>query len=460
MTLHEAPRPHPVVRPGPGAGAGRRPGAEGGAPADAQQRLEAMDRPLKRPVWKGAAAWTGLAGLCAAVIVLAATRFDWSDDRVIQVARADVVLDRVRLGPFQPVLHATGQVKPRTSVALQNSISGRVDAVHVKPGDRVSAGKLLFELSNPETEMSFFTLEVQVAEQLNALTQREQSLERGRQEDELEVLRLTNEIAELRIQLERRRQLLTRGHDKPFEVDALMRQQTHLGAVLEMRVGMLKSRIQWQGDQAQQARTLSGNLMRNLETARASLDALNIRATMDGTLSDFSVKRGEVVERGANLVTLFELGTPIIEAEVDELYLDRLSIGDEASWRDGGGGWRALRVRRILPEVIDGKITLEMDFVDAPPDGLVHGQRLDIQIRTRALAEDVLILANGGFLAQTGGNWVFVLDEASGRATRVPVEILATTRDEVALKTGPAPGSAVVVSSYLGLAEADYLRIE
>lgn len=456
MTLHEAPRPHPFVRPAPGTGGG----PSAAAATAAQERLEAMDRPVRRPVWKAVLLWGALAAACSALIGLAAARLDWSDDRVVEVARGDVVLDRVRLGAFQPVLHATGQVKPRTSVALQNSISGRVDAVHVKPGDRVSSGKLLFELSNPETEMSFFNLEVQVAEQLNALTQREQSLERGRQEDELEVLRLTNEIGEIKIQLERRRQLLSRGHDKPFEVEALVRQEDHLDTVLEMRVTMLKSRIQWQTDQLQQARTLSGNLMRNLETARESLDALNIRATMDGTLSDFSVKRGEVVERGSNLVTLFELGTPIIEAEVDEIYLDRISVGDEASWRDVQGAWRALRVRRILPEVIDGKITLEMDFVDAPPDGLVHGQRLDIQIRTRALAEDVLIVANGGFLAQTGGNWIFVLDETTGRAAKVPVEILATTREEVALKTGPAAGSAVVVSSYLGLSEADYLRIE
>jgi HlyD family secretion protein len=419
-----------------------------------------MDRPLKRIWWRRPLGLVAAIVAAIAVMAMAATQVDWSDDRVIRLAGDEVVLDRVRRGAFQPVLHATGLVKPRTSVALQNSISGRVDAVHVKPGDRVGAGKLLFELSNPETEMSFFNLEVQVAEQLNALTQREQSLERGRQEDELEVLRLTKEIGEIKIELERRRQLLMRGHDKPSEVKGLMRQETYLDTVLEKRLGMLKSRIGWQTDQILQAKTLSGNLMRNLETARDSLDALNIRATMDGTLSDFSVKRGEVVERGSNLVTLFELGTPIIEAEVDEIYLDRLSVGDEASWRDAKGAWRALRVRRILPEVIDGKITLEMDFVEAPPEGLVHGQRLDIQIRTRALADDVLIVANGGFLAQTGGNWIFALDEATGRARKVPVEILATTRDEVALKTGPQPGSVVVVSSYLGFVEAEYLKIE
>src|SRR5690606_21813483 len=59
---------------------------------------------------------------------------------------------RVRAGEIARSITASGNVRPAREVELRFGISGRVNEVWVKPGDRVEAGQQLAALDNRQQE--------------------------------------------------------------------------------------------------------------------------------------------------------------------------------------------------------------------------------------------------------------------------------------------------------------------
>ena len=58
------------------------------------------------------------------------------------------------------------------------------------------------------------------------------------------------------------------------------------------------------------------------------------------------------------------------------------------------------------------------------------------------------ILAKGGFYQQTGGNWVFKVNESGTVAYRVEVQLGRQNPDYYEVLQGLKPGDKVVTSSY------------
>lgn len=427
--------------------------------SEAQKHLESMDRPIAQRRWLRAVKWGGLLFLLALLAWGASTRFDRILDPHYKVSRASLRLDTVKTGTFQPVIYTTGVIKPQQTITLQNNVAGRVEAIDVEAGDHVQAGDVLFKLSNQDLEMSVYTHEVQVAEQINAINQRRQNLERARYEDRLEILRLENEINKRRVALERRQVLAGKGYDLPFEVEAMQNEKLYLEHVVELRREMLTSNQLWRSEQLEKDLKLGDQLSRNLESTRESLSALSIRAEIDGVMSDIAVERGEFVERGQTFATQFNMGIPLVETRIDEVYLNRVAQGDMALWRVKGQAY-AMTVFRVHSEVVDGKFTAELEFAEVPPESLVLGQRLEFEIRSRTVQEETLLIANGGFINQTGGNWVFVLEEGSDLARKTPISVIGSTRDQIAMRSGVLVGQQVIVSPYVGFSKANVLELE
>ena len=86
------------------------------------------------------------------------------------------------------------------------------------------------------------------------------------------------------------------------------------------------------------------------------------------------------------------------------------------------------------------------------------GQSLDANI-TLGEAAQALLLPNGGFVSDSGGNWVYVLGRDGRTATRRAIKVGRRNNGQIEVLSGLAPGERVIVSSYASFGQAEQLQL-
>ena len=113
-------------------------------------------------------------------------------------------------------------------------------------------------------------------------------------------------------------------------------------------------------------------------------------------------------------------------------------------------------MKKIYPEVTDGRFEIDLVFNGEVPANLRNGQTLHIRLELGDLSE-ALLLPRGGFYQTTGGNWVFVVDESGDFAVRRPVKLGRWNTDVYEVLDGLKPGDRVITSSYDGYGDMQRL---
>ena len=144
-----------------------------------------------------------------------------------------------------------------------------------------------------------------------------------------------------------------------------------------------------------------------------------------------------------------------IRADVDEYYIARITVGLEGEVKVSGKEY-PLVVKKVYPEVRQGRFQIDLEFTEGEPEGIRRGQTMQVRLALGDLAEAVM-LARGGFYQETGGNWVFVVDESGDYATRRRTSLGRQNPQVYEVLDGLEPGEMVVTSSYDNYADFDRL---
>src|SRR3546814_3755929 len=97
-----------------------------------------------------------------------------------------------------------------------------------------------------------------------------------------------------------------------------------------------------------------------------------------------------------------------LRAQVDEHYISRMFAGLKASFEFGGKP-HGLTVRKVYPEVVNGRFEVDLEFTGNAPEGIRRGLSLLVRVGLGKSAEAVL-LASGGFFSHTGETGAMSLD--------------------------------------------------
>ena len=213
-----------------------------------------------------------------------------------------------------------------------------------------------------------------------------------------------------------------------------------------------------QSSQLAQLRASTSSLNASLDIARATLDALNLRAPVAGQLTSFSIQVGQSFQRGERLGQLDSAGRNKLRAQVDEFYLGRVSIGQIANAEVGGRPVRT-RVTRVFPQVRNGVFEIELQFLGTEPPALQRGQTVQIRL-TLGDPSMARLIPSGAFYNDTGGSWVFVVAPDGGSAVRRNVRLGRRNADFIEVLDGLDPGERVITSPYTGFAERERLSIQ
>jgi HlyD family secretion protein len=424
--------------------------------ADQPRSGGAMDKvvqrrtlPLKTKVALGAAGAVALLG------------FAWiympsSSSQTVPADR--VAVSTVTEGRFDDFLPLRARVTPLITVYLDAIEGGRVEEVLVEDGATVQKGQLLARLSNAELQLSVLARQTEVTQQLNSMRSQELALSQTRLANSRALLEADLAHKKAQRQYEREAPLAARGFvaGRTFADtrDDIAYQRDRHAVLAETQ----RNDERLQTSQLAQLRASADTLQSSLSVARGSLEALNLRAPVAGTVSAFSIQVGQSMARGERLGQIDSPGRNKLVAAIDEYYLPRVQLGQTATVEWNGKSY-AMKVAKIYPTVRNGQFEIDLQFLAGEPPQIQRGQTLQAKL---TLGDPVRarLIPNGSYYNETGGAWVFVVTPDGGEAVKRAVRLGRRNADYIEILDGLEPGEKVLTSPYSGLADKDRLVLE
>ena len=416
----------------------------------------AMDRVVARKqIDKRILIGAGVAGVLLLVLLfwLFAPR---ADSQSVSADRLSIA--SVQQGVFDDFLPLRARVTPLVTVYLDAVEGGRVEKKLVEDGAEVVAGQPLAILSNAELQLSTLEKQAEVEQQLNNMRSQELALTQTRNSNLRDLNQAETDLAKMRRQYELQKPLA----DKGFVASKVLSDTRDDLRYQEQRLQILKQSIAQtealQSSQLKQLRAAASSLNSSMGIAQTSLGQLNIRAPVSGQVSGFDIQLGQSLQQGERIGQIDSSGADKLMADVDEYYLGRVQVGQGAAADIDGKTYR-LKVSKIYPQVRNGQFSIDLVFVGPEPQSIQRGQTVQAKLTLGDSSRAVLI-PNGAFFNDTGGNWVFVVDSGGRSATRRQVQLGRKNSDFIEVLSGLKPGERVVTSSYSGLVDKDRLTFD
>lgn len=396
-------------------------------------------------------------GSIAVLVALAGYAYiEYGLTRALTIGAERLTLSAVESGLFNDFIPVTGRIEPRDTVFLDAVDGGQVAEVLVEEGAVVSAGQPLVRLNNTSLQLEVIAREAQISEQLNRLASTKLLFEQTRLSHARELIDVRFRIDQSAQQLARFNAVATTGairrsdiEDVELEISRLKRLEIELLAAQQVDSLL-------QAEQIQQLDQAVGSLNRNLHLARQTLDDLVIKAPLAGQLTSLDANLGESKQRGQRIGQIDQLGSYKVAAWIDEHYLSRIAAGQQASAEIAGEKFQ-LELFKVYPEVRERQFRVDLGFSGQPPGSIRRGQTLQLRLGLGVESES-LIVANGPFYDDTGGQWAFVLT-SSGKAERRNLQLGRRNVESIEILAGLKAGDRVVTSAYGGFMEMDELRL-
>jgi HlyD family secretion protein len=374
------------------------------------------------------------------------------------VARDRLTISEASNGVFEDFLPLRAKVTPLVTVYLDAVEGGRVEKKVVEDGAQVVQGQLLAVLSNAELQLSTLEKQAEVEQQLNNMRSQELALVNTRNANLRDLNQAETDLAKARRQFDLQKPLAEKGFvaSKTFNdtKDDLLYQQQRL-QILKQSIAQTEA---LQRSQLQQLRAAAASLNTSMGVAQNSLGQLNIRAPVTGQLSGFDIQLGQSLQQGERIGQVDSAGADKLQADVDEYYLGRVTVGQRATADVNGKTYR-LKVAKVYPQVRNGQFQIDLVFDGPEPTGVQRGQTIQAKL-TLGDSARALLIPNGAFFNDTGGNWVFVVDRGGNSASKRQVQLGRRNSDFIEVLGGLKPGDRVITSSYSGLVDKDRLTFE
>ena len=219
----------------------------------------------------------------------------------------------------------------------------------------------------------------------------------------------------------------------------------------------LKKDAQLRHSQVNQMNDNLEAMQRNVQLVRQRKEKLNIRSTISGEIGLLDVELGQSISPGQKIGVINDLSDYKVQAQVDEHYIDRVKPGLTATF-DQNGKHYLLQVRKVYPEVRDGRFRIDFVFKGSRPSNIRTGQTyyLDLQL---GQSKQAIIIPKGTFYSVTGGQWIFVLDKSGKKAYRRKITIGRQNPQYYEVIEGLEPGEQVIVSGYEAYKDNEQLII-
>lgn len=401
----------------------------------------------KLPYWLG-----GLVVVFVAYLLLR------SDLRTFRVNADTLTVSEVISGEFNDYIRVSGQVQPMTTIQVSPLESGVVHEIFLEEGAQVKAGDKILELKNENLDMQILNSEADLAEKENLLRNTLISMEQEKLSVHQEMLQLETDVKRNRRAYEAQKQLYQ---------EELIAREEYLRAeedydLAKSRLELVKNRaVQdslYRNIQVKQMQESLSNMRVNMQMIRRRKEHLILTGPIDGELGLLDVVLGQSVSSGMKIGQINNLSSYKIEAQIDEHYIDRVMPGLEAQFERQDESYQAV-IRKVYPEVRDGKFKADFKFDGTLPENIRTGQTYSLNLQL-GQPEEAVMIPRGTFYQKTGGRWIYVVTEDGSKAYKREIRIGRQNPQYYEVLEGLEPGEEVITSGYDNLGDNDCLILK
>jgi HlyD family secretion protein len=404
-----------------------------------------VDRVVEKKKWTRKRLLT-IAGIAGIVILASGSYVLSSGKSKLNVDAERISISEVKNGSFQEFIPVNGVVLPVSTIYLDAIEGGRVEEKFVEDGAMMKKGEPILRLSNTDLELNLVNQETSV---YNLLTQMQISQNAARQNTISKLNQMTDVDNALK-EAERIYKLDKTLYDqKVIGLQELRQAENNYNYQLQKKklaAQILKQDTVSTQQEVDQAKQSYGRTQNALGVMRKKVGDLIVRAPVDGQLTSLDAEIGQSKNKGERLGQIDVLSGFKVRVDVDEHYISRIYTGLRGEFTFAGKDYK-LKITKVYTQVTNAKFMVDMLFDGEVPQGIRRGQTLQIRL---ALSDETtaLLLPRGGFFQQTGGNWIFKVNQNGTTAFKQDIQLGRQNPDYFEVLSGLKAGDKVVTSSY------------
>lgn len=413
-----------------------------------------MDRIIEKKKWTTKKILT-IAAIATFALFLLYLLFFRDKSSKLYIDREQVSFAQVKAEKFQEFIPVDGVVLPRTIIYIDAVMGGTVEEIFVEDGAMLDEGDSILRMVNANMELNYMDQETRMYDAINNLQNSKIALEQNKFMRQKEITNLQYQIDLASKDFERKESLFRDSviTVKEFE-DA---EREYQFTIRQLNISLQLQRLDSVSaeDQKKQINASIERMRNNLELLRRNMNKLLVRAPANGQLSSFNVEIGQTMPAGVRLGQIDVMDGYMLRANIDERYVSRVFIGQEAEFEFAGKNY-LLEVKKIYTEVTGGSFQVDLHFSGEEPENIKRGQTIQLRLMFSS-PSDAYIVKRGGFFQETGGNWIYVVDESNEYAVKRPIRIGRQNTRYYEVLEGLEPGEKVIISSYEGFGAKDKL---
>jgi HlyD family secretion protein len=396
------------------------------------------------PYWLGA--------LLLAFVVYLIVR---PNNKTLRVDAEALTISSAVKGEFNDYIRISGRVQPMTTIQLSPQEGGIVEKILIEEGSPVKAGDAILVLTNDNLDMQILNAEADLAEKENIQRNTQISMEQQK-------LDVRQNVLEYGVQVERLRRAYEQ--QKALYADKLIAKEEYLKAEEDYRLAKQKYDLVrersvqdslYRGAQIDRMEESLQSMLLNMQMIRKRKSNLIVKAPIDGELGLLDVVLGQNIISGTKIGQINSVGTYKVEAQIDEHYIDRVIAGLEATFERQGETYSTV-IRKVYPEVRDGKFKADFKFEGEQPDNIRAGQTYYLNLQL-GQPEEAVIIPRGTFYQKTGGKWIYVVNKDGNKAVKREIRIGRQNPQYYEVLEGLEPGEKVITSGYETYGDSDVL---
>lgn len=416
-----------------------------------------MDRVIEKKKWPPKR--IGMYAL--GVLVLAAIVYSLvfaSHESKLNVQADRLTVSEVREGLFLDYIPANGTVMPLKTVYLDAVEGGQVDTLYVEEGAVLKEGQPILRLTNTNLLLDIMYREAELFQQINNLRNTRLSMQQNELSLKSALLELDNSIADQRRAYERDQELFKSSLISKIQFEDSRDQYDYLKQRRQLTLENHRIDSTFRVAQIEQLEDGVHRMQNNLVVIKDRQDKLTLRAPINGQLTSLNAEVGQSKGSGERLGQIDMLDGFKVRAGIDEHFIARISTGLKGEF-DFDNKTYTLTIKRVYPEVVNGRFDVDLEFDGKEPDGIRRGQTVRIRLELGG-SNEATLLARGGFYQSTGGQWVYVVASGGDYAVKRRIQIGRQNPQDYEILDGLEPGEKVITSSYDTFGDVDRLVLK
>jgi len=377
-----------------------------------------------------------------------------------EVERSTVWTDTVKRGSMLRQVRGLGSLIPSQEFTRQIPAETEATVVRIRmlPGSQVKAETILLEMSNPQVEQAALDAKLQLKAAEAEYQSLRVTLHSNLMNQKAGAATVTADYSQAKLQADTDKALYDLGvisglayKNSKSKSDELTTRNNIEGERLDINLKAIESQLAGQQARVDQVRALA-------ELKQKQLEALKVRAGIEGVLVDLPLQVGQHVLPGTMLAKVVQPDHLIAALKIAETQARDVQIGQPALV-DTHNGTASGSVMRVDPAVQNGTVTVDVKLIGELPKGARPDLSVDGTIDLEQL-ENVLYVGRPAFGQENSTIGLFKLDPGGKGAVRVPVKVGRASVNSIQIMEGLHEGDTVILSDMSRNDNTDRIRLD